>query len=192
MKAIPDFVEQVGPYWVLKNDTGAAPIIKRTGRLAWDGVFTDLPELRAVPKGSLFADVGAFIGDTTRIALDLGLSTMAFEPQPDAFACLQHNCPDAVNYNIALGDGRAVSLSRMDGGNLGARALNPGSSITTQRLDDWGPPYPTTFLKLDAEGFEPAILEGASRLLACAELKYIACESTPVRWPGMVTPRRTS
>ncbi len=179
MKAIPDFVEQVGPYWVLKNDTGAAPIIKRTGRLAWDDVFTELPELRAMPKGSCFVDVGAFIGDTTRVAIELGMFALAFESQSDAFICLEHNCPESVNRNFPLGDGRIVSIVKSDAGNLGARALTLNGDIITRQLDDWFIPPQPTFLKLDAEGFEPAILRGSGRLLANPLLKYIACEFNP-------------
>src|SRR5687767_9160852 len=55
--------------------------------------------LSYVKKGDWVVDAGAFIGDHTRAYLDRVGATgvvVALEPNPEAFECLKHNCPDAV------------------------------------------------------------------------------------------------
>ena len=178
---LPDHIEQLGPYWILKQDTATSVLARRAGTICFDTTLIHLPELNAMQRGSLFIDVGAFIGDTARIALDKGLEALAFEPQPDAFDCLVHNCPGAICLPIALGDGRPMGLHGGRGGNMGARSLIAGGEdLTTYRLDDYLPEdIPATFLKLDAEGFEPVILAGSTRLLASPKLRYVLCEFNP-------------
>ena len=179
---IPDYAEPMGPYWLLKNDQSISRAAKVHGDIAYDRDFIDLPELKAMPEGSLAIDVGAFIGDITKVFLNhAGFSTvLAFEPQPDAFTCLDHNCPEAKCWRVALGDGRKVSLFESSGGNMGGRHVVPDGPLVTSTLDHYLPPViPPTFLKLDAEGFEPAILEGAKRLLADPNLKHVVCEFNP-------------
>jgi FkbM family methyltransferase len=177
---IPDFVEEYNGKWLLKNDQSISVMVKQHGSLGYDRDFINLPELNAMPIGSLFIDVGAFIGDITRIALDKGLCAIAFEPQHDAFECLKHNCPESRNYNFPLGDGRKVKLYESGGGNMGGRPVVEGGDIHTQKLDDFIPQNAShIFLKLDAEGFEPAILAGATNLINNPALKYIVCEFNP-------------
>lgn len=180
MNLIPDYVEVLGKFWLLKNDNSICAESKRYGTIAYDKTFAELPELKAMPRGSQAVDVGAFIGDTARIFLNSWLDVIAFEPQPDAFECLKHNCPLATCHRIAMGDGRMVKLYQSDGGNMGGRPVVPGEGFVTQRLDDWLPEdLMPTFLKVDAEGFEPAILDGAPRVLADPNLLHVACEINP-------------
>jgi len=176
----PDYIEELNGFWLLKNDQSISATSKKYQTIAYDKDFIDLPELNAMPKGSLFIDVGAFIGDITKIALDKGHKALAFEPQPDAFECLIHNCPEASNHNVPLGDGRMVGLFESGEGNMGGRPVIEEGNIQTQKLDDFIPKRAKSiFLKLDAEGFEPAILEGATNLLANPALKHIVCEFNP-------------
>ena len=176
----PDFVEEYNGIWLLKNDQSISTMVKKHGKLAYDTDLIDLPELNAMAEGSLVIDVGAFIGDTARIFLDKGFKVIAVEPQKDAFHCLLYNCKEAVNLNIALGDGRKVNLHPAEGGNMGGRPVIDGGDTETWHLDDIVDPDATSiFLKLDAEGFEPAILEGATNLLANPALKHIVCEFNP-------------
>ena len=63
---------------------------------------------------------------------------------------------------------------------MGGRPVIDGGDTETWHLDDIVDPDATSiFLKLDAEGFEPAILEGATNLLANPALKHIVCEFNP-------------
>ena len=75
-----DHIEELGPFWILKNDTAITVEARRYGTIAYDQSFLTLPELDTLPKGALIVDVGAYIGDTARIFLDKGFSVAAFEP----------------------------------------------------------------------------------------------------------------
>jgi FkbM family methyltransferase len=173
-------IEEVKGFWILKNDNSISVHCREHGTIAYDKSFINLKELNSLPRGSLFIDVGAFIGDITRIALDKGMNAIAFEPQKDAYICLEHNCHEAKNYNIALGDGRKIGLCNSDSGNMGARSVSTQGNINSEILDDYIPQdCDNIFLKLDAEGFEPAILAGATKLLKNPALKYIVCEFNP-------------
>jgi len=180
---IPNFVEEYKVYWLLKSDQSISKQVKYFGKLGYDKDFIDLPELNAMPEGSWVIDVGAFIGDTARIFLDKGFKVLAFEPQGDAFQCLEHNCKEAINIHTPLGDGRLVEIYHSEGGNMGGRPVVEGGTVVTMRLDDHYKNFikddSNIFLKLDAEGFEPAILEGAKELLNNPALKHIVCEFNP-------------
>jgi FkbM family methyltransferase len=180
---VPDFIEKYKGYWLLKNDQSISKEVKRHGKLGYDKDFINLPELNAMPKGSWVIDVGAFIGDTTSIFLDKGFNVVAFEPQKDAYECLKHNCPESINFNVALGNGSKVGLYNSDGGNMGGRPIVKDGDLRSEYLnnfyDDVIPKDVSIFLKLDAEGFEPAILAGATDLLESQYLKHIVCEFNP-------------
>ena len=177
---IPPFVDIVGKYWVLKKDEHISNHSKWHGDIAYDRLFIDLPELNLMPKGSLAIDVGAFIGDTARIFLNKGFSVKAFEAQKDAFICLRHNCPESENHRCPIGDGRMVSLFKSDSGNMGGRPVQNGNEIQSRKLDDFMPEIiPPTFLKIDVEGFEPAVLDGAKKLLSSPNLKFVVIEFNP-------------
>jgi FkbM family methyltransferase len=181
--SIPDFVEEYKGYWLLKNDQSISMQVKKFGKLGYDKDFIDLPELNAMPKKTLCIDVGAFIGDTSRIFLDKGFSVLAWEPQGDAVQCLRHNCPEATTIHSPVGDGRSVQIYHSEGGNMGGRPVLEGGDRISAKLDQHYKNFikdnECIFLKLDAEGFEPAILEGAKELLSNPALKHIVCEFNP-------------
>lgn len=143
-------------------DNCATTHIRARGRLDWDDQFNAIEEIAGLKPGQVVFDVGAWIGDTTQTFLKLGCEVHAFEPRPDNFVCLLHNCPDAHCYNLALGNGERVATDKR-GGNTGAYSLLPGNKysirldhLDVRRLD---------FLKLDVEGFEISALLGAANTL---------------------------
>lgn len=155
---------------VLADDLGGSASALRAGRLDWDAPFNDLPEIRALTAGQVAIDVGAFIGDTTWAFLSRGCEVHAFEPQADAFYCLAHNCPEAHCYNVAAGAGESYECSVGDAareraqGHLGGRPLIPNGQFRTVSLDSL-PFSRVDFLKIDAEGWEPLVLDGAKNLI---------------------------
>lgn len=128
-----------------------------------------LERIKSLPAGAVVLDVGAFIGDTTRLFLDMGFTVHAFEPYADAFHCLKRNCPEACCHNVAVGDGSTVVQTNrcVIDSNMGTRqvigSLDAGEK--TIRLDDLDLPV-VHLLKIDVEGFEPVVLRGARRMLA--------------------------
>lgn len=107
--------------------------------------------------GSIFLDIGAWIGPVTRWALNLGATVHAYEPDPAAYPHLAANCPEAHCHNVAvtLHDGITQLARQGEWGNSMTR-IGPGRyttrTVAVQQLPD------ATLIKLDVEGYETIIL----------------------------------
>ena len=137
---------------------------------------------RRVARGAVCVDVGAQAGYFTVLMADLAGPegrVHAVEPLPSNVALLTSNV--ALNGLSARVSVHAVALGRDDGGEIAVRPAYPGS-MNAARVPDGtpdAPRVPTTTLdrllgdlprldvvKIDAEGAEHAIIEGADTLLA--------------------------
>jgi FkbM family methyltransferase len=140
---------------------------------------------RLLRPGDVFVDVGAHIGWFSILAgLIVGVAgrVHAIEPFPATFARLRDNVArtgltNLVPWPVAAGD--RVGSARVH--------LQPhGDSGSTTAVDDRGVAVPKVpvdelvddgrpvrLLKIDVEGFEPAVLEGARRMLARTEAALV-------------------
>lgn len=138
-----------------------------------------------IKPGDTVIDGGANIGTLTRVMLDAGAVVLAFEPNPAAFECLVHNCPEAQAYEIGLSDyPEACEMEIQE--NAGASYLvvpcrgdKPEKTIPTYAYDldsffTIDSPAPS-LIKLDVEGFETKALRGAREIIARAK-PIIICE----------------
>lgn len=118
-----------------------------------------------VRKGSVFVDAGAHIGSLTRVALDQGAIVYAFEPSPDSFACLRHNCPEAFSFCVALSHEIQIHPFVIDEYNAGASYLSGGKGeqivVPALTLDSLQLSH-VDFIKIDVEGCELRVLKGAA------------------------------
>lgn len=159
---------------VLEDDTHISKWVQETRRLDHDeyslGII--LPHL---DPGDWVVDGGAFIGDHTIAylkAVGPEGKVYAFEPNPAAYSCLCHNCPDAVSFNLGLSDkeeyvdyfGNNNAGAGHIGHDLGPIKLVTLDSLNLRRCD---------FLKLDIEGCEYEALVGAKETIA---------QHKPVMW----------
>ena len=87
-----------------------------------------------------------------------------FEPNPELFHCLCHNCPDlnVVKLNAALGnERRRISVSDPDKEwNYGSYYVHLDGNIPTLRIDDLALDE-CDFIMLDIEGYEMQAILGA-------------------------------
>jgi FkbM family methyltransferase len=158
-------------YWGIEGDIYTTEKCQEKRSLIWDSNWDNLYELNSLPKNSVVLDVGAFIGDSTRFFLDKGFQVYAFEPYEDAFCCLVHNCPEAHCYNVALGQRDfCYELGWLKGtGNPGGRFVKfskTGKPFVS--VDEFVSTHLISrvdILKIDVEGFEPFVLEGAIQCL---------------------------
>jgi len=140
------------------------------------------PELRLVPflapAGMLALDIGANRGIWTHVLSRHGVKTLALEPNPKMFQVLNSALPAGAEARmIAASDASGTAELEVPGhgdrfSNQHA-SLNPARNsgrsvgkveVQTARLDDMGLP-PVGFIKIDVEGHEKAVLDGARELV---------------------------
>lgn len=151
----------------------------------WRVARNPLSEVNLLPllasKDELACDIGANRGLFSFWMLHLGLKVAAFEPNPQMIRILRHRFPRALRndrlriFDCALsdGDGEVVlhvprgfsPLATIDGRLAGKGLAMDDIAVQRRRLDDLLI-EPVGFIKIDVEGHEQAVLEGAHRLLA--------------------------
>jgi len=139
--------------------------------------------LHFLRSGDLFGDVGANTGSWTVAAAGVrGTRTISIEPSPDAFSILLDNIAinriNGIVQPMAIGAGaEAARLRLSEGSGSTNRIVTDGSGLEGAIL-----PLNKVFteiplmLKIDVEGFEPAVIRGADGLIRQDELKAIIVE----------------
>jgi FkbM family methyltransferase len=128
--------------------------------------------------GSTFVDVGANVGYFTLLAASLGARVVAYEPTPSVFARLRENVdlngfehaelvnaavmdkPGTLSLHLSGDDPEANSLFGHDAHSLHVLAVSLDQDLAARGIDH------VDLLKIDAEGAEPFVLDGATRLLS--------------------------
>lgn len=162
------------PFIALGDDKNLTPkaIERKTIKLE-DHVWA-LPVLRTLKRNDLVLDVGAFIGDTALIFLEFTDRVVCFEPQEDAYFCLCHNSPRTLNLNVAVGYQDRVKCQQdpID--------ENPGTRTVKVDMDgevvlsiDGLKLQEVAFIKIDVEGYEHQVLEGARETIQRARPKLL-------------------
>ena len=150
---------------------------------------------RRLPSAAVCVDGGAHIGVISVLLASLCPvgHVYAFEPAPETSDFLEHNLTANGITNVSV---ERMALYREDGEiNLVFDESYPGGShigegkcrVITCRLDSWAASRGLTrldFLKLDVEGAEPAVLDGAEETLRRFQpLTVVECN--PVALPRL-------
>jgi FkbM family methyltransferase len=141
-----------------------------------------------VQRGAIVLDVGANIGAHTVPLAQLtgpGGVVVAFEPQPALHQILCANLalnsiPNAVTYAMALGSCQGSCqipvLDYAQACNFGGVSMDmvtEGETVPLSKLDDFQLQR-VDFIKLDVEGFESQVLEGATETIQrCRPIMYV-------------------
>ena len=155
---------------------------------------------RLIDPGDVVVDIGANVGYLTSLAATRAGPTgtvIAYEPHPRVFARLCANAARwATRPSIGPVELRQAAVSdhagtaRLASGphfdqNMGLAALHPDDaasddidlvSVAVERLDDVIGDGIIGVLKIDVEGHEPEVLQGAERLLATGQIRDIVFE----------------
>jgi FkbM family methyltransferase len=141
-------------------------------------------------NNDVFIDCGANFGDLhSWILLNrLSLKYISFEPSPEEFRCLTLNCKNQENNNIALSNltGFSHFYIKSDTGDssliVPAEGYNKKILVKTTTLDEYvnlNKIEKIKFLKIEAEGSEPEILEGSKKIIN--RVHYIGVDGSPER-----------
>lgn len=160
--------------WVVGGDTHLGKWARERGNIITDPHLFRWLHAR-IDWVDVIWDVGANIGDHTRQYLDWGKQVVAVEPNPDSYACLVHNCPEAITLNIAASDkDETLPFMRLD--NVGASRIGGDGEtlVLAGPLDSlYSLPRPQ-FIKIDVEGWEVRALAGMRETItACKPMLYI-------------------
>lgn len=150
--------------------------LKETGEFMYEDVEACLPFL----KGTVI-DVGAHVGLWT-IPASTRARVHAFEPNPKTLQHLRKNVEankatdNVIIHDVLLGD---PGKMYHEGGAQasGSNYYREGGDLKAKTLDDIVTD-PVTFIKIDVEGMEPEVLDGAQRILA-EDHPYLFIEINP-------------
>ena len=163
--------------------------------------YLELPEYeemvflqRCLRRGDSFLDVGANAGAFAVLAASLGCQVTAFEPIPQTFARLRENAELNSRFGPILVLNQAVGATagwlRMTTGlGTGNHILKPGENapsveVAVVPLDTAIPSLDKpTFIKIDVEGHEWEVIQGATELLGSPRLLGLLIETfRPHNW----------
>jgi len=185
-----------GAWWVLRNDNLGEPLSTGSFETA-ELAFVD----RFLRPGMIVLDLGAHHGLYTLLAskrVGKHGRVISFEPSPRERRVLRlhvamNRCWNVEIQGAALGDdNREANLFVVQGSQTGCNSLRPpvvesGTApvrVRVIRLDDWLARRQigrVDFIKLDVEGAELTVLEGAARLLEGQRRPIILAEVQDVR-----------
>jgi FkbM family methyltransferase len=143
--------------------------------------------LHFLRPGDLFFDIGANIGSYTVLGAGAaGATTWSFEPDPDTARHLRRNI--ALNglerrvtvHELALGPeaGEVTFSMGLDSTNkVLAEATGSTRKVRQESLGAVAAGARPLMLKIDVEGYEDAVLAGASRVLSDPGLQLVAIET---------------
>lgn len=157
---------------VIEGDAYLSQWIIDQGRL--DVARDELTKYKQyIPKGGIVFDVGASLGDTAATFSEyVGPEgrVVAFEPNPETFRCLSFNMKNYHNvelFQLGLGNRNGLVGLVIDHHNIGASRLTlSGTQINVVKMDSYFSHYQVmSFLKIDAEGWEPWVLDGSRQTI---------------------------
>lgn len=156
--------------------------VEETGMLSHDEFLIPLA-VANIPVGGIVIDCGAYIGDHTvgyakKVGTDPNGLVVAIEAGKTAFSCLLRNAEkfegNVLCMNLALGDIHGgIAYHEVNETNVGASLVNDtpveSHEVRTATIDGIiaSGDFPRLdFIKIDCEGFEYKILQGAKGALA--------------------------
>lgn len=173
-----------------------ARLVVTRGRAASTGnLYTRLHEfaemgfvLHALRAGDTFVDVGANIGAYSILAASLdGVRCIAFEPASQTFPLLLENVElnnfgrviEAKKMAVGAENGEVLLTSSLDSVNHVAGASDDGEareSVPLTTIDSTLGARKATVIKIDVEGYELPVLEGATETLASKDCRAVIIE----------------
>jgi FkbM family methyltransferase len=135
---------------------------------------------RLLGPGDLFIDVGANVGVYSLWAADLGARVIAVEPDPLAASRLRENVGLNPGIDVTVVEAAATELDGMTTLTVGHDAenrLGGERQVKSVALDSVAGSEPVVHgIKIDVEGAERLVLEGARELLETGAVRALQLE----------------
>ncbi|CEJ12094.1 Methyltransferase domain protein [bacterium YEK0313] len=189
------FLSSGQPFFVQTSDRDISPWIVMGG--VWETNVDDMLAAYAGP-GMTVLDIGANTGYyTVKIGTLIGPTgrLMAFEPNPDVFSFLRENVKiNDLTRNVtlqtsALGNFSGTAILRYRKGEAGGGSLSDQThapleiTVPVSRLDDVIPvDWNVDLIKIDTEGYEKFVLDGAQQVLTRSPDASIMIELRMESW----------
>ena len=143
--------------------------------------------LHVLRPGDVFVDIGANVGSYTVLAARLGARVVAIEPIPATFDRLVANVrlngleSSVTAHRLGLSDRNGTLRFTTDHGTINhvmaATENRAGVDIEVATLDSILAGFSPALIKIDVEGHELAVLNGAGRALGSASLLAVIMET---------------
>lgn len=145
-----------------------------------------------VEDGDVVFDIGANVGEFAVGAAQRAANVICFEPDAKCFQALQKNAKQLSNvqifpYAVCAASGTIElfqSSATADSSIIEPKSYNSIVQVRSITLDEVFKELniqQIDFLKIEAEGAEPEVLEGARYLLSCGKIRKIAIDAGPER-----------
>ena len=184
------------PCPVVHSWVGGARVLVRRGETGMTGnLYAGLHEfmemgylLHVLRPGNLFGDVGANVGSYTLLAgMVAGAGVICFEPVPQTFQRLMDNVRlnrldtivEARNQAVGAAPGTlrfTVDLNTMNRPIAQGEVVNQTCDVPVVTLDAVFHDQVPQMLKIDVEGYETAVIDGAAATLADPRLHSVVME----------------
>ncbi|MBL6079695.1 FkbM family methyltransferase [Belnapia sp. T18] len=162
--------------WVVVGDTLRTPWVKEKGKLAVDHLIPHICAL--IRPGDTVIDVGANIGDHTISYLDAvnkNGTVIAFEPDPECYACCVLNCGKFEDFYCAAATDRRRKVALKTVSNRGENHIElDGAGVDGFPIDDLKLAR-CDLIKIDVEGAELLVLKGSVETIV-KNKPIIVCE----------------
>lgn len=167
-------MELAGQLYIPDGDRFFRGVFEKTGdKFDYTSLQTSL---KHVQDWRYAVEVGAHVGSWTRVLADRFKNVLAFEPMQANFGCLARNTAHLKNVTLmSCAIGAEIGRCSMKDGheNSGQAHVVDGSDLPVFPLDMFGL-QTLDFLKIDAEGFELQVIEGArATILRCQPVVLI-------------------
>ncbi|KJF67195.1 FkbM family methyltransferase [Rhizobium nepotum] len=156
----------------------------RIRQLLWDYRLDEM----ILRPGDVIVDVGANNGEFGIWATQRGARYFGFEPDPTAFSALKRNVPTQQVFDCALSNSEGMQTFFLATSEADSSLFKPENALNeikvkTLKFDTFASTFirdlPIRLLKVEAEGMEPEVLEGAADNICRVE--YVAVDAGPER-----------